>query len=134
MVGHRCIQRGYCATRVRNSNGAGSAVLESWRQTQGIKQPAALGGGSGRGHFDRRPLTNEPAVATPVVDADIVRTVVRERGYIHDQKLGWLRLVSGSDTVTVTAVIERLGGNPRHRYLREAVGKALRTLHDNPPE
>jgi hypothetical protein len=78
--------------------------------------------------------TNEPAAATPVVNADIVRTVVRERGYTHDPKLGWVRLVWGFDTATVTAVIERLGGNPRHRHLREAVGKALRTLHDNPPE
>jgi hypothetical protein len=77
--------------------------------------------------------TNEPAVATPVVDAEIVRTVVRERGFIYHPELGWVR-VWGFDTATVTAICERLGGNPRQRSLRMAVGKALKALHDNPPE
>jgi hypothetical protein len=74
-------------------------------------------------------------VATPAVNMDIVRTVVRERGYLHDPKLGWVRRWGFGDTATVTAVIERQGGNPRRRHLREAVIKdALRKLHDNPSD
>ena len=65
---------------------------------------------------------------------DIVRTVVRQRGYLHDPKLGWVRPVGGFDTATVTAVIKRLGRNPHHRYLRVAVEQALWTLHDNPSD
>ena len=76
--------------------------------------------------------TDEPTTATPVVDMDIVRTVVREQGYLHDPKLGWVRRWGLGGTTMVTAVIERLGSNPRKRHLREAVSEALRTLRDNP--
>jgi hypothetical protein len=63
---------------------------------------------------------------------DIVRTVVRDRGWIHDPKLGWVRQLGFGDPTMVTAVIERLGGNPRQRRLREAVSEALRTVRNNP--
>jgi len=76
--------------------------------------------------------TNEPAAATPVVDMDIVRTVVREHGWIHDSGLGWVRQWGFGTPAMVTAVVERLGGNPRQRHLRQAVSEALRVLHDNP--
>jgi hypothetical protein len=79
-------------------------------------------------------LTPEPAAAIPAIDAEVVRTVVRECGYVYDLRLGWVRPVGGlAASTTVTRVVERLGGNPHSRRLRAAVEEALRTLHDNPP-
>jgi hypothetical protein len=48
-------------------------------------------------------LTPEPAAAIPAIDAEVVRTVVRECGYVYDLRLGWVRPVGGlaaSTTVT----------------------------------